>query len=67
MMTSLEMGAVFRACIHNHPNTVKILLNRGAKPSNATKQFMTPLHICAQINALACAQIIVNSDDSVIG
>ncbi|EFO20169.2 hypothetical protein LOAG_08321 [Loa loa] len=55
-----------RACLHNHPNTVKILISHGARPNSATKQFMTSLHICAQVNALTCAEVILDNCDSII-
>uniref|UniRef100_A0A8R1XRX1 ANK_REP_REGION domain-containing protein n=1 Tax=Onchocerca volvulus TaxID=6282 RepID=A0A8R1XRX1_ONCVO len=55
-----------RACLHNHPNTVKMLINRGANPNSATKQFMTSLHICAQVNALSCAQVVLDHCDSIV-
>uniref|UniRef100_A0A915Q4H6 Uncharacterized protein n=1 Tax=Setaria digitata TaxID=48799 RepID=A0A915Q4H6_9BILA len=55
-----------KACLHNHPNTVKILISRGAKPNSATKQFLTSLHICAQVNALSCAEVILDNCDSIL-
>ncbi|MCP9263408.1 hypothetical protein DINM_006210 [Dirofilaria immitis] len=55
-----------RACLRNHPNTLKMLINRGANPNSATKQFMTSLHVCAQVNALSCAEVILEHCDSVI-
>ncbi|KAL3989492.1 Ankyrin repeats (3 copies) family protein [Acanthocheilonema viteae] len=55
-----------RACLRNHPNTVKMLINRGANPNSATKQFMTSLHICAQVNALSCAEVILDNCDSIV-
>ncbi|VDP25201.1 unnamed protein product [Onchocerca flexuosa] len=43
-----------------------MLINRGANPNSATKQFMTSLHICAQVNALSCAEVILDHCDSIV-